>query len=93
MTNNNHKLGVKLPDTSKNCLQSIQIYIERERVNAIGLYALDKDGRRIDDAEKLDLEYDVMELEVRDIEDIALLMNKETFERFCELWRRYHNEN
>lgn len=90
MAKNNHKLGVKLPDISKNCCQGIQVYIDRERINAIGFYALDRSGRRIDDVEKLDLEYDVMELEVRDIDDIALLMNKETFEKFCELWRRYH---
>ena len=33
---------------------------------------------------------DRVELRVMDIEDIAHIMNKETFEKFCKLWREYH---
>lgn len=38
----------------------------------------------------MDLEFNIAQLEVMDIEDIALLMNEETFEKFCKLWRRFH---
>lgn len=92
MTNSNPKLGLKFTKTSKCCL-GIEVYIDRERINAIALYPLDRDRKRVSNAEELDLEFNIAELKVRDIEDIALLMNKETFDRFCELWMRYHNEN
>ena len=39
----------------------------------------------------MDLEFNIAELEVMNIEDIALLMNKETFDKFCELWRGFHS--
>ena len=92
MSENNHKLGIKIPDTSKYpCCMGIQIYIDKERINAIGLYPLDKDKRRIDLDGEMDLEFNIAELEVMNIEDIALLMNKETFDKFCELWRGFHN--
>lgn len=87
--NNNHKLGLKFPKTSKCCV-SIQVYIDRDRINAIGLYPLGKDKRRIDNLDEFDLEFNVMELEVLDIEDIAIMMNKENFDRFCETWRNFH---
>lgn len=85
----NHQLGLKLPDTSKYCM-GVQAYIDRERINALGLYPLDKDGRRIENLENLDFEFDIYELEVGNIEEIAYLMNEETFGRFCEIWRMYH---
>lgn len=89
MPENNHNLGLKFPDTSKYCM-GVQVYIDKERINAIGLYPLDKDKRRVAVDGEMDLEFNVAELEVRDIEDIALLMNKETFDKFCELWREFH---
>lgn len=52
--------------------------------------SLGENRQRIDLNKEMDLEFNVAELEVRDIDDIALLMNEETFEKFCELWRRYH---
>lgn len=92
MSENNHKLGIKMPDTSKYpCCMGIQICIDRERINAIGLYPLDENKRRIDLNGEMDLEFNIAELEVMNIEDIALLMNKETFDKFCELWNKYHN--
>lgn len=90
MQENNHTLGIKLPKISKYCV-GVQIYIDRERINAIGLYMFNKDGRRASELDEMDLEFNVMELEVRDIEDIAVLMNEETFNKFCELWRGFHN--
>lgn len=91
MSENNHTLGIKIPKTSKYCV-GVQIYIDRERINAIGLYRLNKDGKRASELDEMNLEFNVMELEVRDIEDIALLMSKGTFNKFCELWRKYHGE-
>lgn len=92
MSENNHKLGIKIPNTSKYpCCMGVQIYIDKERINAIGLYPLDKDKRRIDLDGEMDLEFNIAELEVMNIEDIALLMNKETFDKFRELWRGFHN--
>lgn len=90
MSENNHKLGLKLPDTSKYCM-GVQVYIDRKRINAIGIYPVSGNGRRASEQEIMDLEFNISELEVRDIEDIALLMNKETFDKFCELWNKYHN--
>lgn len=93
MSKNNHKLGIKMPDTSKYpCCVGIQIYIDRERINAIGLYPLDENKRRIDLSGEMDLEFNIAELEVTNIEDIALLMNKETFDKFCELWKMFHEK-
>lgn len=89
MKKEKHKLGIKLP-TNFNCCNGINIYIDREKVNAIGLYPLDKNGRRIDLGEEMDFEFEFAELEVRDIEDIALLMSRENFDRFCKSWRAYH---
>lgn len=91
MIENNHTLEIKLPKTSKYCV-GVQVYIDGERINAIGLYPSDRDGIRISDLDKMDLEYNVMKLEVRDIEDIALLMDKETFYQFCDIWRRFHEQ-
>lgn len=88
----NHKVEIKIPEY-KGCCTGIQIYIDRERINALGLYPLNGEGRRVENLVGADLEFDVLELEVRDIEDIAVLMNKETFDKFCELWRKYHNAN
>ena len=89
MPENNHKLGIKIPDNSKYpCCMGIQIYIDRERINAIGLYPLDENKRRIDLNGEMDLEFNIAELEVMNIE---LLMNKETFDKFCELWRGFHS--
>lgn len=91
MAEKKHKLGLELPKNFKCCV-GIQISIDGERVNALGLYPLNKDGRRIEDLEKLDFEFDVYELEVRNIEEIAYLMNEETFGKFCEIWRMYHEK-
>lgn len=85
----NHKLGIVLPKTSRYCC-GVRICIDGERINAIGLYPTDRDGRRLDSVEKMDFESQIWELEVANIEEIAFLMNKETFEKFCELWREYH---
>ena len=30
--------------------------------------------------------------ELTGIESIAIAMNESTFERFCELWRKYHEQ-
>ena len=88
MADNNHKVGFKL---EKNPTR-IEIYIDRERINAIGFYPIDNNRERINLEEEMGLEFNVAELEVRDIAEIALLMNKETFEKFCELWRGFHGE-
>lgn len=93
MPENNHKLGIKIPDTSKYpCCMGIQIYIDRERINAIGLYPIDENNRRVDLDGEMDLEFNIAELEVMNIEDIALLMNKETFDKFCEFWKMFHGK-
>lgn len=91
MSKNNHKLGIKLPNTSKYCM-GIRVYIDRERINAIRICPISGNGRMASEQEVMDLEFNVSEIEVRDIEDVALLMNKETFEKFCELWRGFHGE-
>ena len=87
MPENNHKIGFKLEKNPSR----IDIYIDKERINAIGIYPVSGNGRRASEQEVMDLEFNISELEVRDIEDIALLMNKETFDKFCELWRKFHN--
>lgn len=86
---NNHELGIKFPKYF-GCCNGINIYIDKEKINAISLYPLDGKGRRIEEFEEMDFEFNFMELEVRDIEDIAVLMNEETFDKFCELWRKHH---
>lgn len=86
-----HELGFKIP-TITNCCVGISVYIDRQYINAIGLHPLDENGKRMEYDGEMDCEIDVAELEVRDIEDIALVMNKETFKRFCELWRMYHGK-
>lgn len=92
MSENNHKLGILIPKASGYCA-SVQVCIDRERINnAIGLYPIDECGRRIPPEEKMDLEFDVAELEVMDIGEIARFMNEETFEKFCNLWREYHGQ-
>lgn len=91
MSESNHKLGLKLPDGSKYCM-GVQVYIDRERINAIGIYPVSGNERRASEQEIMDLEFNISELEVRDIEDIALLMNKETFDKFCELWKTFHGK-
>lgn len=93
MHKDNNKLGIEFPKQSDfPCCTCVQISIDRERVNAVGLYPINKDERRIEDLENLDFEVDTYELEVRNIEDIALLMNEETFDRFCNLWKEYHGQ-
>lgn len=91
MSDNNHEFGIKIPEYKGYC-QAVQFYIDRKRINAISMCPLDIDGRKIDDLEKMDLEYNIAELEVQDIEDIALLMNEETFNKFCKLWSEYHEK-
>ena len=88
MPENNHKVGFKLESNPS----SIDIYIDRERINAIGFYPVDKNRKRINLEEKMDLEFDVAELEVRDIAEIAAVMNKETFDKFCEFWKKFHGK-
>lgn len=87
MKQNNQKLELKILDSPNKCL-GIKVYIDRKRINALRLDFPDA-NRIIEDGEKTDFEFDV-ELEVHDIEDIALLMNEETFNKFCEMWRIYH---
>lgn len=91
MSKSNHKLGVKMPKNF-GCCNGINIYIDKEKINAIGLYPIDRSGSRIENLEENDFELDVLELEVCDMEDIALLMNEETFEKFCKLWREFHGK-
>lgn len=88
MPENNHKVGFKLEKNPSR----IDIYIDKERINAIGFYPIDKNRKRINLEEEMDLEFNVAELEVRDIAEIALLMNKETFDKFCELWKMFHGK-
>lgn len=92
MENNKHKLGLMCPKSDGKYCMGITACIDRERVNALGLYPVDKDGRKLDFGAELDFEWDVMELEVANIEEIAFLMNKETFKKFCKLWREYHEK-
>lgn len=86
---NNHKIGLILPKSARYCV-GVTACIDRERINAIGLYPVDRDGRKLSPEQMLDYEWNAAELEVANIEEIAFLMNKETFEKFCELWREYH---
>lgn len=86
---NNHKLGLILPKSTRYCM-GVTVCIDRERINAMGLYPVDMDGRKLSPEQMLDTEWSVAELEVANIEEIAFLMNKETFEKFCKLWRGYH---
>lgn len=92
MDDTKHKLELIRPKSDGKYCMGITVCIDRERVNALGLYPVDKDGRRLDFGTELDFEWDAMELEVANIEEIAFLMNKETFEKFCELWREYHEK-
>lgn len=85
----NHKLGLIFPKTSRYCM-GVTVCIDRERINAIGLHPVDRDGRKLSPEQMMDMEWNVAELEVANIEEIAFLMNKETFEKFCKLWREYH---
>lgn len=92
MENSEHKLGLKFPKTSKCCLD-VEVYIDRHRINAISLCNLCGDSQGTSNPDEFDLELNVAELKVRDIDDIAFMMNKETFERFCESWRVYHEKH
>lgn len=102
MSKANHKLGLEFPNGR--CCNSIKVFIDGKRINsAIGLYPLDDEGKRMKEPEgleeakemmgkaKMDWTERIVELEVGNIKDIALLMNEETFNKFCELWRIYHN--
>lgn len=84
MVEENHKLGLIY-------CQSIIVCIDMQMVNVESLYAIDKCDRKIN-AEDIDVEFEALEVKVKGIEDIALVMNRETFDRFCELWREYHDE-
>lgn len=86
MSENNHKVGFKVAKHPSR----VEIYIDRNRINAESFYLLNKDGKRLSEDEIMDLEVDNAELEVRDIEGIAIVMNKETFDKFCETWRNFH---
>lgn len=90
MDDTKHKLELIRPKSDGKYCMGITVCIDRNRINALGLYPVDKDGRRIDYLEEIDFECEIRELEVKNIEEIAFLMNEETFERFCELWREYH---
>lgn len=93
MSEKNHKLGIEIPKKYTGYCQAIQFYIDKERVNsALGLYPLNKEGNRVESFEEMDFAFDALELEVRDIGEIAYWMNKETFEKFCNLWREYHGQ-
>lgn len=85
----NHKIGLILPKSSRYCM-GVTVCIDRERINAMGLFLTDKNGRRLSPEQMMDTEWNIAELEVANIEEIAFLMNKETFEKFCKLWREYH---
>lgn len=86
---NSHKIGFILPKSSRYCM-GVTVCIDRERINAMGLFPTDKNGRRLSPEQMMDTEWNIAELEVANIEEIAFLMNKETFEKFCKLWREYH---
>lgn len=91
MENNAHKISFKI---SENPVR-VEVYIDRDRICPIGLYPLNKDGHRLseEEMEKLEPDFaiDCAELEVRNIRDIAVAMNEETFNQFCELWREFHD--
>lgn len=63
------------------------VYIDGNRINAQSICKIQK---RNDIPYEAELTMDRVELRVMDIEDIAHIMNKETFEKFCKLWREYH---
>jgi len=88
MDENNHKIRFKI-----NC-GVISVYIDKDRINAVGFYPLNEYGKRLSEEEMDELDPDCVidcaELEVRGIEDIAITMNEETFNQFCELFRKYH---
>lgn len=90
-SDNIHNIGIYVTKSHP----VVKIFIDKNRVNAFSLYPADKDGRKLTDEEINGLEevisYDA-ELEVLNIDDIALLMNKESFDRFCELWKEFHEE-
>ncbi len=83
---NNHEIGFKIAEKPTR----VEVYIDRSRINALRFEPVD---RTPVSNNEFDLELKNAELEVIDIEDIALIMNEETFNRFCELWREFHNYN
>lgn len=82
------KLGIKVEQKPVRT----DIYIDKRRINALNFEILktDNDISCIDD--KYDFYIDNIKIEVMNIREIAYLMDKENFERFCELWKEFHGE-
>lgn len=51
----NHKLGLILPKSSRYCM-GVTVYIDRERINAIGLHLVDRDRQKLSPEQMMDME-------------------------------------
>lgn len=87
---NTHSVGLKIQTKPP----MIEIYIDRDRINALSFYPTNEIGRRLSDEEMLKMDFEIKnaEIEVRDIYDIAIAMNEKTFNEFCKMWRKYHGK-
>lgn len=82
MPDNTHELGLKISDNP----MIVSVYIDGKHVNA---WSVDTETRQIETPCGFTF-LQSANLELVDIRDIAYIMNKETFEKFCKLWREYH---
>lgn len=85
MPDSTHELGLKISDNP----MMVSVYIDGNHVNA---WSVDTETKPIETPFGFDFLQRV-KLELVDINDIAYIMNKETFEKFCKLWREYHEGN
>ncbi len=84
MGDDTHKIGFKIGEHPSR----IDVYIDRSRINALRFEPVDRTPVPNDE---FDLELESAKLEVMGIEDIAFVMNEETFNKFCDLWKEFHN--
>lgn len=82
MQDNIHEMAIKMPEQVK----GVSVYIDGRYVNALDVSAERKHLETPDGV--VFLEH--VNLTIANIKDIAYIMNKETFEKFCKLWREYH---
>lgn len=82
MSDNTHELGLKISDNP----MMVSVYIDGRHVNA---WSVDAETNPIETKCGFDFLQRV-KLELVDIKDIAYIMNEEIFEKFCKLWREYH---
>lgn len=92
MSENNHTLGIKIPEYRGYCA-GLKIYIDGEYINnTIRLDLPDESKRITENSDEMNIVYNVAILEIASINEIARLMNEENFDKFCKLWRIYHKK-